>query len=282
MTKKHYPKPSTRQIYGNVEAYGGDPVRFMFRCSIKRAQWYLDRGLAKKISWDDDPGIQRSWKSIELLFQPNGPGQTDEYYRQVHLNRCCVCGSEKDLAHHHVVPSAYRRWFPPEIKNFSHHDVLPLCVECKKAYDPKMAEMMKELAAQHLLPSNGLYKHAPHYDLQLQAKVAACALVGKHKDKIPAARKRLLLNLVHRAFDAIKLDEAGLRWVAALPPPDVTPAGKIIVEKVLDSIPDGPDAPGRQREAAIRHLAVLWRQHFVSVMKPQYLPIGWDVCRMKP
>jgi len=74
----------------------------MCRLSAEKAQWYLSKNLAQPM---DEP------KCIKLNFKPNGLGFTrcQDFYFQNRKNKCVVCGSEKDLSRHHIVPKYCRR-----------------------------------------------------------------------------------------------------------------------------------------------------------------------------
>lgn len=78
-------------------------------CDFKKAQWYIDRNLAVKLS--DSPF------TIRLTFEPNGRSNTikphmdlydDNFYTVDRENKCVSCGKEKDYSRFHVIPTLYR------------------------------------------------------------------------------------------------------------------------------------------------------------------------------
>src|SRR5271154_4010708 len=95
-------------MYDNCRLYGPDGL-FMAFCDKKRFNWYLKKGLANQI---DD-------KSIQLNFSPKGTGCSErgQYLKTPRQSICVVCGTDKDLTKHHVVPTRFRKHFPVEIKS---------------------------------------------------------------------------------------------------------------------------------------------------------------------
>ena len=62
--------------------------------------------------------------SIRLKFQPKGLGnKDDDYYLAEKLNKCVVCGSDKEYMRHSIVPHAYRKYFDLKYKSRSSHDI---------------------------------------------------------------------------------------------------------------------------------------------------------------
>ena len=104
-----------RKIYGNYKVFSPEG-HLMFRCDLKKANWYLSRDLAHLFS--DDP------HTIQLKFQPKGLGNHNKVYGLTEMdNKCVVCGTNEFLTRHHVVPISYRRFFPVEIKSHNFHEL---------------------------------------------------------------------------------------------------------------------------------------------------------------
>lgn len=83
----------------------------------KRANWYLDRNLARK----------NSEKEIQLLFKPNGLGHYYDKERNIPVkNHCVVCGCNdiSKLSKHHTIPECFRKHFPLRWKSYRSHEVL--------------------------------------------------------------------------------------------------------------------------------------------------------------
>jgi len=101
---------------------------FMCHINGKRANWYVEKGLAE---WIDE-------KTFQLKFEPKGKGKKDLlFYNQKLENRCVVCGNDHqdELNKHHVVPSVFRSRFPIQYKESNHHDVLVTCLDCHENYE---------------------------------------------------------------------------------------------------------------------------------------------------
>lgn len=106
-------------LYENYEVYHPDG-ELMFKCQKKKFEWYLEKGLAEKIS-DNPP-------KIRLTFNPKGHGQGKEYSLDNNDNKCCVCGKTYDYIRHSIVPHFYRHFFPENMKSHYSHDVVLMCV----------------------------------------------------------------------------------------------------------------------------------------------------------
>lgn len=106
-------------LYENCEVYHPDG-ELMFKCQRKKFDWYIEKGLAEKLS-DNPP-------QIKLTFNPKGHGQGKEYSLDNNDNLCCVCGKTYDYIRHSIVPHFYRHFFPDNMKSHYSHDVLLMCV----------------------------------------------------------------------------------------------------------------------------------------------------------
>lgn len=228
----------------------------MFRCDNRRMAWYLDRGLAVKLQ-DDPPAIR-------LTFKPKGPGHGfDPYFTQEFLNRCTVCGSEKDLTHHHIVPYAYRRHFPRESYELGRwmYDVLLLCTVCHHRYEGFGDELRDTIAREHGVPASGITNLKTD---QLRAMKASAAL-DRHRDKMPLEKRAALEATLKGFLKKEELLEEDYRiWHQMRNAIETIPSGKIVAELLLKDI------------AAIDDFAIRWRRHFIAKMKPGFLPQGWN------
>ena len=86
----------------NWEVYHPDGTH-MFTCGEKKATWYLDRDLAKRMADG----------KIILTFKPKGNGfEADEVFgKSIRESICVVTGVDEDLQRHHIVPYCYRIYF---------------------------------------------------------------------------------------------------------------------------------------------------------------------------
>ncbi|KAF9938674.1 hypothetical protein BGZ75_007518 [Mortierella antarctica] len=154
--KKTYPKvpkhfrKSNAQVYDNISVYAPPDSNLIFRCSRKRANWYLSRSLARSLSPN----------SIHLTFAPAGQGHVnDPYFLEERENKCVVCAKETAEAGAtmlHVVPEQYRKWFPLRLKSHSSHDIVVACPECNAQWDREAAIVRKEIVRMYGIPLEGV------------------------------------------------------------------------------------------------------------------------------
>ncbi|KAG0236835.1 hypothetical protein BGX31_003792 [Mortierella sp. GBA43] len=138
------------KVYDNISVYAPPDSNLIFRCSQKRANWYLSRNLARTLSPT----------SIHLNFAPAGQGHVnDPYYLEERENKCVVCGQATEEAGAtmlHVIPEQYRKWFPIRLKSHSSHDVLVACPECNATWDREAAIVRKEIVKLYKIPLEGI------------------------------------------------------------------------------------------------------------------------------
>ncbi|KAG0315001.1 hypothetical protein BGZ99_007741 [Dissophora globulifera] len=151
--RKKIPKQfrkSNSQVYDNISVYAPPHSALIFRCSQKRARWYLSRGLARS----------ESPTSIHLNFTPGGQGHVDDpYHLEERKNNCVVCGeSTEDVGATmlHVVPEQYRKWLPMKLKSHASYDVLVACPECNANWDREAGVVRKRIADIFSVPLEGV------------------------------------------------------------------------------------------------------------------------------
>ncbi|KAF9205222.1 hypothetical protein BGZ49_004326 [Haplosporangium sp. Z 27] len=146
---KHFRK-SNAKVYDNVSVYAPPDSNLIFRCSQKRANWYLVRNLARPLDST----------SIHLNFAPAGQGHVnDPYYLEERENKCVICGQETVDAGAtmlHVVPEQYRKWFPIKLKSHSSHDIVVACPECNAQWDREAAVVRKKIVSLFNIPLEGV------------------------------------------------------------------------------------------------------------------------------
>jgi exonuclease 3'-5' domain-containing protein 2 len=245
---------TTRVIYHNIKVFSIDG-ELLFTASLKRANWYLDRGLATVLK--NDP------LEIQLTFRHKGDGNKDDpFFLQVREDKCCVCGNQEQgtLTLHHCVPISYRSYFPIEYRNHNHFDVLPLCVPCHERYNPEEWLFRLQLSREYDVPIHGIYDEKLTSSEYVKVRKSAYALVH-YAETIPAARKEFLLNQIIRIT---KEDNPDLQKLASAEyPKALKTQGQLIVEKLTD----------------IDAFILRWRKHFVETMKPMHLPDHYDINR---
>lgn len=236
----------------------------MFKANRDRVDWYLERKLAK-IIYNDEPF------SIQLTFEPKGLGCYDDpYYLQEMLNRCCVCGGKHGLTLHHVLPWCYKRHFPPDIKAHYSHDVLCLCSKCHNKYERRATELKKKLVVEYDAPVHGT-GFVPGFEDYRKAVKAAKTLL-KYRSQIPPERQEYLRGSIIKHLKREPTSEEILRMSAVSAnlsgyfSADHKSHSEIVVEKLIAS-------------HTIQQFIEMWRTHFLSTMKPKFLPELWDVYR---
>lgn len=241
-------------LYGNclIVAPDGQPL---CRTNQKKLDWYLNRDLAVVVENAPCP-------TIKLKFEPSGrKGADHPYIIAEKANRCVCCASEEQITRHHVVPYGFRKFFPMELKEHMLHDVLPLCVDCHKKYEDSAFQLKKELAERYNI---SLLGKSYHTNKPLYLIRGAASALYYHGHKIPAARREALMNKLREYYGKQDISREELQKAAKLDFREQTsefiPFGQYIIDQV-----------------DLQEFVVMWRQHFVDNLKPQYLPEFWDV-----
>ncbi len=253
-------QPRQSQIYDSCRILAPDG-ELMCLVGEKKARWYLDRGLGQQIKKDP--------LTVVLRFEPQGRGHAgDRFYTRPRPNLCAGCGTAEDLTLHHVVPRAYRRYFPEEFKSHSCHDLLPLCVACHDRYEAAANRLKRRLAEEHGAPVGG---DGRFYDREIsQVRKAACALLRQAQGSvdIPAERLAVLEDIIREHYAVEELTDELVSEAADLDayvtPEGYRTHGSLIVEAVGDGL-----------QAFVER----WRRHFLEHVRPTHLPRHWDVER---
>ena len=219
-------------------------------------QWYLDRGLARKIQ-DDPPRIQ-------LLFDPKGPGHRgDPFFLHARENKCVVCGTPDGLTRHHILPHSYRRWFPRELDRYGTYDVMPLCKEHHEDYEAESRKFRRRLAVEFDAPIGGVGGRACK---RTNNAVSAAFALRRYREQIPAERILKLEGIVNEFFGNESYTEEQLRELVRSSRTVHRSHSRMVVERL-----SGFEGVGR--------FTVRWREHFVSSMRPKFLPPYWKAGR---
>lgn len=246
-------------LYGNYRIQAPDGHE-MFHCNAQKALWYLNRDIADVVT-NEPP-------TLRLKFSPGGPGHIgDEYYLTAKVNQCVCCASTKDLNRHHVMPRVFRRYLPEEIKDHNYHDVLLMCIDCHERYEVDAAKLKQEICKEFDFDINNGGGQIYLPDVGNAVKAARALLY--HGDTIPEPRKTALTNILIEYLDNKKQDitkedlEEISGHFAWLRPGGYKNYGEFVVEKIGD----------------IQAFTQRWRQHFLDVMDPKFLPEYWDVTK---
>jgi len=236
-----------RKIYGNWEVYSPDDI-LMFRCDLKKANWYLKRHLATEIEVG----------KIKLNFTPKGLGNHQKPFGlSLMKNVCVVCGTEKFLTRHHVVPISYRKYFPLEIKSHNFHDVLSMCVDCHDSYERKADLLKIELAKKYEVPIWG--KTIDRKEMIKWSKIATTIIGGC--SHIPKSRVTQMKLELKSHFGFKRLSKKRLLSLSTIKVKEVVKThGQMVVENIED----------------LQEFVTMWRRHFLENNTPKYLPKNWS------
>jgi len=231
-------------------------------CDIKKAEWYLKKGIGEMIS--EDPF------TVRLKFEPSGrpEGKAGEYYLSVKPNICVVCGAEESYLRKNVVPHEYRRYFPAVMKDHQSHDVLLMCVKCHQISNLHDASLRSQLALECQAPigTENDIKLRDNFDLK-KVKSAGRALKNS-KSNLPQSRRDELSQILkdHYQVEEITVDiinmasDCNFHEVNS----NYTPHSRAVVQHYL-------------KEGGLLQLEVRWRKHFLATMKPKHLPALWSI-----
>lgn len=238
-------------LYGNciIQAPDGQPL---CRTSEAKIQWYVERDLGVIVSTNPT--------TLRLAFEPKGRDGADHLYTTAEKeNICVVCGTDKEITRHHVVPKCFRKFFPLHRKEHAIHDVLILCIDCHNQYEEKAFELKRQIGDELGIP---IHVTAAIDDTSYKVKTAAFALL-RHYDTIPEPRRTELVDRLRAFLGKEEITKEDIEFIddnrrcTSLQ----KPFGQLVVEQLED----------------IDHFILMWRSHFVETMKPQYLPIFWSV-----
>lgn len=270
---------STNFNFENWEVYHPNGTH-MFTCGEKKAKWYLDRELAKRMADD----------KIMLTFEPKGDGfNSDEIFgKSIREAICVVSGVEDDLQRHHIVPYCYRTYFPEKYKSKNHHDVVLINHEKHSKYE-QQATIYKDVIAE-------MYdvKTINEFNLKYTSKLRE---VGRNKS--------ILLNTIHSIFKTHNRMSVGVRYEklqiisdgTGIPFEVVYNYNYIQLYKLFILIKEEHDENMHQykvvnrkiydhgyhvvqkliSEERIEEFVKLWRRHFIEIMQPKFMPLGWSI-----
>ena len=254
----------------------------MCRMARRRGEWYIGKGLARLLNEDDPLGAEAPGRTIQLNFEPNGPGNASEPWLLASKSNSCVgCGAEqtRQQVRFSVVPHAFRKLLPTRMKSRDSHDLVVLCVFCYKRvegpYESRRAELFQEYGVRR-----SEARLEPTDAEMARVRSAALALVG-HRDKLPVTRRATLEVTIAKALH-IEPDELTPETLKALATsqrprarckPDFVPPEQQVVDAVLASAGGDPQA----EEDALHDFTCAWRQCFIAALgRPRFLPEGWS------
>ena len=254
--------------------------RHMFTCGEKKAEWYLERNLAKLIGT----------KKIAFTFIPRGNGFEDdeEFGRSMRENICVVSGLGYGLQRHHIVPYCYRTFFPEEFKSKNHHDVVLINFKKHSEYERKaniykdvIAEMynVKTIGELNIEYTMKLREMGKNSSILLNAIHSIFKSYKKMPEDIKLEKLHFISEKTNIPYNVIQclnyiqlyklyllLKEQHIIEISAFKTENraLYDHGYHVVQK-LDT------------EEKIEEFVKLWRNHFINTMQPLFMPNGWSI-----
>lgn len=226
------------------------------RCGLKKLNWYLGQELATLVC--ENP------LTIRLKFEPSGrEGLDNPLLLDGKPNICVVCGNDENLTRHHIFPYCFVRYMPLKYKLNSVHDIFPLCRACHNHYEKLSYEKKKELGKKYNLNVDGL---PPGLYGKIRKTKASASALANHGSKMPTERKEYLISIVLDYLGKNEITEEDLNMLDNYnikDHPDYQRFSKSVIEKITDY------------DQFVRD----WREHFVTTMRPQFMPVNWSIDR---
>ncbi|KAG8179524.1 hypothetical protein JTE90_025753 [Oedothorax gibbosus] len=259
--KNRYSRPRQKQMYDNCQLLAPDG-ELLSMCDRTKAQWYIYKGLGNKVN--DDPF------TVQLNFEPSGRPTLDKvfFYCKEKLNSCVVCGKTENFHRKVVVPSEYRKYFPTLMKKGLSHDVLLLCMHCHKKSNILDQQMRHKLAVLCDAPFGPDKDVQNKLDKEISKVKSAAMALSSYKHKIPEQRREELKNVIANYYEVAtatdELVEKAKNIDTNSSNSNFIPHGQRVYEYFCEN-------------GGLFEFEKMWRQHFLDIMKPQYLPDMWSV-----
>ncbi|XP_047740326.1 exonuclease 3'-5' domain-containing protein 2-like [Hyalella azteca] len=234
-------------------------------CTVdpKKAYWYVDNDLGEVVQ--EDPLI------VRLNFEPTGRPQKEGadgyFYLNERQNVCVVCGKDESYIRKNVVPHEYRKYFPEILKSHQNHDVVLLCTECHQLSNQLDGVLRYQLADQHDAPIGNSTDVKVITDGDLKVIKSAGKALLKKDSQIPPTRIAELRKTLQDYFKTDLLTDEMIAQAAEL---DVSIFN-------VSYEPHGLRVFKYYEKIGLIHFEKLWRENFLTTMKPKFMPKGWSV-----
>ncbi|KAL6445558.1 hypothetical protein ACFW04_000832 [Cataglyphis niger] len=257
-------KPLYHNCY--LQAPDGD---ILCTCDRKKAEWYITKKLGELV--ETEP------YTVRLNFEPSGRalGEVGQYYTQVKINQCVVCGCTEKFIRKNVVPREYRKYFPLVMKAHQSHDVLLLCPSCHEISNNHDLQLRRKLADMCDAPLIGPITHVRDKYMHNYRKLHSAVKALKERILLPPRRREELEKCI--------LEHTGQQKVT----PDLLNAlseqlKNALMQPVSNQYKCQPHGLKvvqyfQKKEGGLVELERMWREHFLNVMEPKYLPSLWSV-----
>ncbi|CAK9807458.1 Exonuclease 3'-5' domain-containing protein 2 [Anthophora quadrimaculata] len=268
ITRKINIPTRNKPLYHNCYLQAPDG-EILCTCDRKKAEWYVSKGLGNV--------IEKEPFTVRLKFEPSGRalGEVGQYYTQIKVNQCVVCGTSDKFIRKNVVPREYRKYFPLVMKAHQSHDILLLCPSCHEISNWHDLQLRRKLADMCAAPLAGPLTHIRNKYVQDWKKLHSAVKALRERTTLPDARRKELEHYILECTNK-----------------QVTPILLDVLNKELKnamvSIPNHDQfkcqSHGLQvvqffqkKEGGLVELERMWREHFLLTMKPKYLPNLWSV-----
>ncbi|XP_043266269.1 exonuclease 3'-5' domain-containing protein 2 [Colletes gigas] len=264
---KHNMSTRSKPLYYNcyLQAPDGD---VLCTCDHKKAKWYINKGLGDVIS--EEPF------TVRLKFEPSGRavGEVGQYYTQVKINRCVVCGASEKFIRKNVVPREYRKYFPLVMKAHQSHDVLLLCPACHELSNYHDLQFRRKLADMCGVPLTTPPTHTRSKYVNNWWKLYS-AVKALKKRTLPDIRCK---ELEHYILQCTGQEVTPILLDALYNELKNTTISKSNLDKT-ERQPHGLKVVQyfQRKEGGLVKFERMWREHFLLNMKPKYLPSLWSV-----
>ena len=251
-----------KPMYDNIEMYGPQD-QLLCTISDKKAHWYIRKNLAE---WKDG----REKTMIRLLFTPRGKSSEKSVYTLSRKDNICVsCGEDKHHMRHYVVPYCYRTLLPDKYKTHMPHDIVILCPECHLICEQVTQRRQKVLEAKlRKDPGTASATIASRELYHIRSCAMALLRYGNHLPSHKQLEYQKVVKGHHNMNDDEILTEELLQATTEMetdsPNPKYIPGADLVVETLTC-------------EEKIEDFIRDWRSHFLSSLRPRYLPQGWSV-----
>ncbi|XP_012223059.1 exonuclease 3'-5' domain-containing protein 2 [Linepithema humile] len=255
-------KPLYHNCY--LQAPDGD---ILCTCDRKKAEWYITKKLGVLVNTDP--------YTVRLNFEPSGRalGEVGQYYTQVKVNQCVVCGCTEKFIRKNVVPREYRKYFPLVMKAHQSHDVLLLCPACHEISNNHDLQLRRKLADMCDAPLIGPMTHVRDRYMNNYRKLHSAVNALQDRLLIPQRRREELENYI--------LEHTGQQKIT----PELLNALNEQLKNTLMPVNQCKYQPHglkvvqyfQKQESGLVELERMWREHFLTTMQPKYLPSLWSV-----
>ncbi|KAH0956288.1 hypothetical protein HN011_006778 [Eciton burchellii] len=258
-------KPLYHNCY--LQAPDGD---ILCTCDRKKAEWYITKKLGELVSTEPF--------TVRLNFEPSGRalGEVGQYYTQVKVNQCVVCGCTDKFIRKNVVPREYRKYFPLVMKAHQSHDVLLLCPICHEISNSHDLQLRRKLADMCDAPLIGPMSHVRDKYINNYQKLHSAVKALNERLSIPQRRREELESYILEYTGQQKitpdlLDTLNKQLKTAL-----------IQQPILNQCKYQPHGLKvvqyfQRQEGGLVELERMWREHFLITMNPKHLPSLWSV-----